>query len=111
MEESPQSLRVGSKVRGFIIAYGLAVFAVLVPRRNESETYADALVVVVIGLALQGALLLVRFLTARYERRHRMEGQLVPYAMHVAELAADGVSVFLFAVGTFRTIHSFVGSV
>ena len=111
MEESPQSLRVGTRVRGFIIAYGLAVFAVLVPRRDESETFADALVVVATGLALQGLVILARFLTARYERRHRMEGQLLPAAMFVAELIADGVSVFLFALGTFRTIHSFVGSV
>src|SRR5688572_26817851 len=106
MEESPQSLRVGTRVRGFIIAYGLAAFAVLVPRRDESETFADAFVVVATGLALQGLVILARFLTARYERRHQIEGQLLPTAMFVAELIADGVSVFLFALGTFRAIGS-----
>jgi hypothetical protein len=107
VQESPQSLRVSTKVRGFLITYGLAAFAVLVPLRDKSEVYADAFATVVLGLAFQALVILARVLTTRYERKHRMEGQLMPMAMYVAELVADAVSVFLFALGTFRTINSF----
>ena len=106
MEESPRSLRVSTKVRGFIISYALAAFALLLPRRHESEAYADAFATVVFALALQVLIVLVRYLTQRYERRHRIEGELLPKAMFVAELVADGVSVLLFALGTFRAIAS-----
>jgi hypothetical protein len=96
-------------VRGMLITYGVAAFSWLFSRTLPMEEASgsnllSALQGVGIGLALQIALVIVRTIVKRYERSHGMEGQLYPQALYVFELFADGITVLLFAISTFRAI-------
>ncbi len=113
-------MRVTTRVRSAIIGYGIAAYGFLLysmgarpasEAAGETESPLGALLrMVVIGLALQGLLLLVRWLVGRYERRHGLEGQVLPVAYYVFELCADAVTVLLFAIATFRGIASAGGA-
>ncbi len=104
-------MRLSGKVRSAIIGYGIAAYAVLLysmgARPAETESPVAGLVrMVAIGLALRALLLLMRWLISRYERRNRLEGQLLPIACYIFEISADAVTVLLFAIATFRGILS-----
>jgi hypothetical protein len=105
-----RSLRISGIVRGALITYGIAAFSWLFSRALPAETGANdsgqlfAIQAVGIGLALQIALVVVRAFVKRYERAHAMEGQLYPQALFVFELLADGITVLLFAMSTFRAV-------
>lgn len=106
---SEPALRISSRVRGILIAYGVAAFCWFFSRAlpsgsPEDDSSGGALFAV--GLALQVALVIARVLVKRYEREHALEGEIYPQAMYVFELFADAVTVLLFAVGTFRAIFS-----
>lgn len=107
-----QSLRLNAKVRSAIIGYGIAAYGFLLysmgarPADETGSPLTSLLRMVVMGLALQGLLLLVRWLVTRYERRNRLEGELMPIAYYIFELFADAATVLLFAVATFRGIFS-----
>ena len=105
-----RSLRISSALRGGIIAYGIAAFALFVPRISPvppdgaSSPARDLAYMLGVGLGLQAVLFLVRRLVARHERRSGIEGRLVPQADYIFELIVDAVTVLLFALATFRGI-------
>lgn len=113
--DSPyEKLRVGGTIRSAIIAYGIAAFTLLLARGGDGPTASaprQVLYMVLTGLGLQALLLAVRTLTARYERTAGLEGQLSPLAVYLFELIADGVTVFLFALATYRGILQYAGAV
>jgi len=104
-----QALRLEARFRGAVIAYGIALFAFLLPGRSGVDTAQQAFNLVVAGLLIQAAALLLKYFVRRYERAHGIEG-LLPTAQAVFDLIVDGISVLLFAVATFRGIAGFVGS-
>lgn len=102
-----EKLRVSSTVRSAIIAYGIAATTLLLAGSGSADPDQRSpggglIYYLLTGLALQALLLIVRRLTARYERRAGLEGHLSPFAVYLFELVADGVTVFLFALATFR---------
>jgi hypothetical protein len=100
-------LRVSGTIRGVIISYGIGVLALLFARsKGEMITAAprQVLFMFLTGLGLQGLLLVIRALVARYERAAGLEGQLSPLAVFLFELVVDSVTVFLFALATYRGI-------
>lgn len=106
-----RSLRLSTAVRSVIITYGIAAYSLLLSWSGASaqprESALSALArLFVIGLGLQGLLLLVSWLVKRYERSRGLEGQLMPLALYIFELAVDGVTVLLFALATFRGIFA-----
>lgn len=85
MNESPRELRLGSSARGVVIVVILFVYGWLV--RQPQGAFIEGLL---IAAALQGGVLLLRRFTPR---------ALVPQAVFILELAADGITVLLFALG------------
>ena len=73
---------------------------------HEGDSVVGASSAVAIGLAMQVGVLIARLLVKRYEREHGMHNQSYPRAMYLLELLADGVTVLLFAIGTYRAILS-----
>jgi hypothetical protein len=94
-------LRVSGWVRGILITYGVAAFSVLFSRTIGFDASASA---VAIGLAVQVALLIARFLVKRHQGERGTTTSSFSPAMYVLELVADAVTVFLFALGTYRAI-------
>jgi hypothetical protein len=106
--QSPfERLRLQGAVRATVIGYGVAIMTVLLNRGGgESESpWSSLFYMVASGLALQGLLYGVRVLARRYERAAGLApGYLAPLAIYILELAVDAVTVFLFALATFRGI-------
>lgn len=106
-----RQLRLSGAMRGAVITYGIAAYGLFmvwagaapVPRESPFAALAR---MVAFGLALQGLFLLVRWLVKRYERHHRLEGEVMPLVLCIAELFVDAASVLLFALATFRGILS-----
>jgi len=104
-----RSLRISGAVRGGIIAYGIAAYALFVPRISPApdgvtSPARDLFYILGVGLGLQALLFLVRWFVARHERRSGLEGQFMPHAVYIFELIVDAVTVLLFALATFRGI-------
>lgn len=110
-----EKLRVSGTIRSAIIAYGIGAMTLLLARSGGSDSVATAprqlLYMVLGGLGLQVLLLLLRKLTARYKRAAGLEGQLSPLAVFLFELIADGVTVFLFALATYRGISQYAADI
>jgi hypothetical protein len=109
---SDRLVRLHSSFRGVLIGYGVAFFSWFFNRTlPEDETSRDwsagSGYMIGIGLALQLLMLLVKWLVGRYERDHGMEGMLQPQAVAIVQLLIDGITVLLFAIGTFRSIALF----
>jgi hypothetical protein len=107
-------MRRHGAIRSAIIAYGLGAFVYFFPRPQpalEGEPVltpaTGVLQMLLTGLVLQMVSLAIRKLVTRYERAHGIEGFLSPLALFIFELAVDAVTVFLFALATFRGISSF----
>lgn len=109
------SLRFNSMFRGIVITYGIAATSFILARSGigSAEEYSPkrALTYLLVGLALQGLLFLVRTLTERYERSAGLEGQLSPFAVYVFELIVDGATVLLFALATYRGLLQYSNAV
>jgi hypothetical protein len=101
-----ESLRLNGMVRGAVIAYGIAATSLILSGSGVADRAAYSskrlLTYLLVGLGLQALLFVVRRLTARYERAAGFEGQLSPLAVYLFELIVDAVTVFLFALATFR---------
>lgn len=108
-----ERLRLSGTIRSAVIAYGIGAFTLLLARDDGPTAGAprQVLYMVLTGLGLQALLLVVRTLTARYERAAGLEVQLSPLAVYLFELIADGVTVFLFALATYRGILQYAGGV
>lgn len=109
-----ENLRLSGTIRSAIIAYGIGAFALLVTRSGDGPTAGvprQVLYMVLTGLGLQALLLVVRTLAARYERSAGLEGQLSPLAVYLFELIADGVTVLLFALATYRGVLQYAGGI
>jgi hypothetical protein len=107
MRSEDRSLTMLGRVRGILIAYGVAAFTWFFSQRIPQPTpdaSPGALSPIAIGLLVQILLFVARIAVKRYERENAMDGELYPRAMYIIELLADGVTVLLFAVGTFRAI-------
>lgn len=98
-----RALRTASRVRGILIAYGVAAFGWLFSRGSPDQP-SNTVTLIGIGLGVQLVFLIARVLVKRYEREHGMANAFYPQAMYVLELLADAVTVLLFAIGTFRAI-------
>lgn len=92
-------------VRTTLITYGVAAFTYLFTRHDSGAPAAlgdsvSAQVLVLCGLGLQVLLLALRMLIKRYapDRDSAVQGFMV------LELIGDGVTVLLFALGTFGAI-------
>ena len=108
-ERSPcESPRISGTVRGCVIAYGIGAFSLLeywgrFPSIRAAPAGGRGFVyMLLVGVALQAALLLIRNVVARYERTAGLEGVLSPLAIYLFELLVDAVTVALFAIATFR---------
>lgn len=99
-----EQLRISGTIRSAIIAYGIAGTTLLLARSSDADEHSPKrlLYYLLTGLGLQALLFIVRRLTARYERAVGLEGQLSPFAVYLFELIVDAVTVFLFALATFR---------
>ena len=103
-----ESLRISGAVRSRIIAYGIGAFSLLeywgkFPSTLDAPASgSNFLYMLLVGVALQAALLLIHKVVARYERTEGLEGVLSPLAMYLFELIVDAVTVALFAIATFR---------
>ena len=112
-----EALRLGSAVRGAIIVYGVALASFLAAQVGVSEAApgrasgGGLLPMVLLSVVLQGGVLVLRWATRRYERAHDLEGRVTPLAMLLFELVVDGVTVALFAIGTFRGIARIADSI
>jgi len=109
-----ENLRVSGTIRSAIIAYGVGVMTVLLARGGGDSSAIpprQVLYMVLTGLGLQALLLVVRALVARYERAAGMEGHLAPLAVFLFELIADSVTVFLFALATYRGILQYASGI
>ena len=95
--------------RGLLIGYGVAFFSWYfsrsLPTPAEGAWTRGSVTMIAIGLALQLFMLLVKWWVGRYERTYGMQGMLKPAAVELVQLLIDGVTVLLFAVATFRSIH------
>jgi hypothetical protein len=112
MPRSPYaSLRIQGSIRAVIVGYGVAGLSLLLFRRGPVEAATpmsrQVLYLLLTGLALQGLLLVVRTITARYERTAGLEGYLSPLVIYIFELVVDAVTVFLFAWATYRGLLAF----
>jgi hypothetical protein len=102
-----EKLRVSGTIRGVIISYGILVTALLLARsKGELVTAAPRQVfyMFLTGLVLQVLLVGLRAAAARYERALGFERQLSPLVVFLFELVVDAVTVFLFALATYRGI-------
>jgi hypothetical protein len=90
-------MRIDSRVRGVIITALIAAYGWLF--RQSQGSFTEALL---IAAALQGAVILLR-------RWVPPESQ--PAAMYAVEMLADGVTVLMFALGVFGSIHGAVAEV
>ena len=110
-----EKLRVSGTIRSAIIAYGIGAMTLLLVRSGGGDSVAIAprqvLHMVLTSLGLQALLLLIRTLTARYERAAGLEGYVSPLAAFLFELIADAVTVFLFALATYRGISQYAGDI
>lgn len=113
MDANLRTLRLEGATRGVLIAWGIAIAALFGHRAGGDGldlTSKGLIYSVLTGLFLQALGWLVRILTARYERRAGLEGQLTPMALYIFELLVDSVTVFLFALATYRGILQFADS-
>jgi hypothetical protein len=101
-----EGLRLNGMVRGAVIAYGIAATTLMLSRSGLADRAGYSpkrlLTYLLVGLGLQTLLFIVRRLTARYERAAGLQGQLSPFAVYLFELIVDAITVFLFALATFR---------
>ena len=90
MSDGPHSerqARIGATMRGVFIAVLVALFGFLSKQPEASFTVS-----LLVAAGLQLAALLLRKFVPTY---------LMPQAIHLFELCADGLSVLLFALGVF----------
>ena len=110
-----EALRLNSTIRGIVITYGIAATTLILVRSGigDPEEYSPRRVLsyLLTGLALQALLLIVRAVAARYERSTGLEGQLSPFAVYLFELIVDAVTVFLFALATFRGLLQYSNAI
>lgn len=86
-------------VRTALISYGIAAYAFFVPHAGRDYVLA--------GLGLQLALMAARALIKRQVR----DADSAAQALFILELAADGVTVLLFALATLGGIMQAAGDV
>jgi hypothetical protein len=91
VDASPRQLRLGSAIRGVFICVLIAGYAWLF--NQPGNGFAASLLVAGV---LQVMVLLLRKFVPTY---------LMPQALHVFELLADGASVLLFALGIFGLVQ------
>ena len=96
-----EQLRLHGAVRTAIIGYGVGAYALFLPQPITRQ-------MLLIGIGLQLLVLIARRIAAAYERKAGPAGALSPLALFVFELIVDGVTVLLYALATFRTIHDYV---
>jgi hypothetical protein len=102
---SPDS-PLANALRGALIAYGVAFFSWWFGRtlpQDSSASASDDLYLIAVGVGVQLAAWIAKWLAARYEREHGMSGLLTPAVASVVQLIIDGVTVMLFAIATFRS--------
>jgi hypothetical protein len=103
--------------RGLTIAYGIGAYVMLrhyLSGAMQGEAIPcgfNALAMILMGLIMQAVRWLVLWAVARYERTKGLEGTLSPTVKFAIDLAMDGVTVLLFAMGTFRGIAEITASV
>jgi hypothetical protein len=108
-----ERLRLHGAVRSAIIAFGIGAVTFVAPLPKSSAgsstpgPAAGALTMLRVGIGFQLLVLLVRKLTAGRDTGEGGEGNPAPFAMFVIELLADGLTVLLFAIATFRGIAQY----
>ena len=90
-DDTPRKLRIDTRVRGVIITALVAAYGFLF--RQPQGSLAESLL---IGAVLQVAIILLR-------RWVPAENQ--PVALYVFEMLADGITVLMFAIGVFGSVH------
>ena len=93
IDETPRKLRIDTRVRGVVITALIAGYGFLF--RQPQGSWAETLL---LAALLQVAVILLR-------RWVPPGGQ--PAAMYVFEVVADGITVLMFALGVFASIHGF----
>ena len=108
-----ESLAVEASIRSAIIGYGIAAYTLVVPRvPHVAPGPLPGLstgAMFAIGVGLQLLIVGGRLLASRYERSHGFADQISPLVTYVLELVADGVTVLLFALGTYAPLLQFIG--
>jgi hypothetical protein len=100
--------------RGLIIAYGIGAYVMLRHHLSgavQIEPGFSALTMILIGLLTQVLRWLVLRAVSHYEENRGLNGTLSPTVKYAVDLASDGVTVLLFALGTFRGIAEITASV
>jgi hypothetical protein len=104
------SFRTVDAARGMLITavVGFVGYFAVIPapasgQRGFSPTH-NGLLMLLVGVALQLAIIFGRPLIARFERARGMEGQISPMVIHFLQLLADGVTILLFALAVFGGI-------
>ena len=98
-----QSLRLNGAVRGIVIAYGVALGTYFMARAQHRAP-SGLTTLLVAGLAVQAALWLWRRLARGRPDESAPDDETsgAAIALYVFELIADGATVLLFAIATFR---------
>jgi hypothetical protein len=92
MDFSSRDVRIASTLRGVLIAALIAIYAWVEPHSQTSWPVS-----ILVAAGLQIAVIVIRQVVPA-------AGQ--PAALYLFELAADGISVLLFALGVFGGIAS-----
>jgi len=97
MTPTPREMRIDTRVRGVVITALIAGYGFLF-----KQPHASLVEGLLIGVALQLAVIMLR-------RWVPPEGQ--PAAMYAFEMVADGITVLMFALGVFGSIHGVAAEV
>jgi len=93
-----------SVVRGLVIGL-IALGMGFLPKPADDGGLSPA-VMLAVGIALQGLIVVARWSARRYERAHGLDDSLVPVVVQVGTLLADGVTVLLCVIAVWHGMHA-----
>lgn len=100
---------IGDALRGLVIA-ALALLLAFLPGVPNAPV-APAPVLIGVGLALQLALLALRWFVRWQEQAHGVDGAWSPSVVHLGALLGDGLTVLLVALAMFQGMINMTGAV
>lgn len=104
IENRIRALQVSTAARSVLISYGIAAFSYFMLRVNPPGVPASGAGLFAAGLVIQLAVLVANSVV----KRRIADAELAAQARFAIALLADGVTVTLFAIGTFGAIASAV---
>jgi hypothetical protein len=95
-----RALRASTTARSLIIGYGIAAFSFLMLRSDVSGVISPGIGMFVAGIVIQIAVWIANVLV----KRRIPDVELAAQWQDIIAMVADGSTVILFAIGTFREI-------